>query len=55
MRPDLGAPGQLLFEGGSFKPANLVTLLRGLLIAPIFALLLAAHHPSTTSVLAART
>ena len=57
MRPDLGAPGQLLFEGGSFKPANLVTLLRGLLIAPIFALLLAAHHSAALAlyVLAAST
>ena len=32
-------PRSLLFEGGAFKPANAVTLSRGLLIAPIFALL----------------
>ena len=45
MRPDLpAAPLALLFEDGAFKPANLVTLLRALLIAPIFALLLASHH-----------
>lgn len=32
-------PRSLVVEGGRFKPANAVTLSRGLLIAPIFALL----------------
>lgn len=34
-----GFPLQLVVERGAFKPANAVTLSRGLLIAPIFALL----------------
>ena len=33
-------PRRLVFEQGHFKPANLVTLSRGLAIAPIFGLLL---------------
>ena len=33
----------LVVEGGRFKPANAVTLSRGLLIAPIFALLWTGH------------
>ncbi|MDB5422864.1 MAG: CDP-alcohol phosphatidyltransferase [Phenylobacterium sp.] len=40
MRPD---PRRLVFEQGQFKPANLVTLARGLAIAPIFGLLLAGR------------
>jgi phosphatidylglycerophosphate synthase len=33
----------LIYERGEFKPANLVTLSRGVLIAPIFGLLLTGH------------
>jgi phosphatidylglycerophosphate synthase len=33
----------LIYERGVFKPANLVTLVRGLLIAPVFGLLLCGH------------
>jgi phosphatidylglycerophosphate synthase len=40
MWPD---PRRLVFEQGQFKPANLVTLARGLAIAPIFGLLLAGR------------
>ncbi|HXA37383.1 MAG TPA: CDP-alcohol phosphatidyltransferase family protein [Phenylobacterium sp.] len=40
MRPP-GLLSRLLTEGGAWKPANLVTLSRGLLIAPVLALLLA--------------
>jgi phosphatidylglycerophosphate synthase len=36
-----GLLSRLLTEGGAWKPANLVTLSRGLLIAPVLALLLA--------------
>ncbi|WP_309606091.1 CDP-alcohol phosphatidyltransferase family protein [Phenylobacterium sp.] len=38
-----GFPLALVVEDGRFKPANAVTLSRGLLIAPIFALLWAGH------------
>ena len=41
MRLDLR---RLVFEGGRFKPANAVTLSRGVAIAPIFGLLLAGRH-----------
>jgi len=37
-------PSRLLFEGGRFKPANAVTLSRGVAIAPILGLLLAGRH-----------
>ena len=37
-------PRQLVFEGGRFKPANAVTLSRGVAIAPILGLLLAGRH-----------
>jgi len=36
-------PRALVFESGQFKPANAVTLSRGLAIAPIFGLLLAGQ------------
>ena len=42
-------PRRLIFEQGRFKAANAVTLSRGLLIAPIFGLLLAGR---TTAALA---
>ncbi len=42
-------PRQLVFEKGRLKPANLVTLTRGLAIGPIFGLLLAGR---TTAALA---
>jgi phosphatidylglycerophosphate synthase len=42
-------PRRLVFEQGRFKAANAVTLARGLLIAPIFALLVAGR---TTAALA---
>jgi len=37
-------PRRLVFEGGRFKPANAVTLSRGVAIAPILGLLLAGRH-----------
>jgi phosphatidylglycerophosphate synthase len=37
-------PSRLVFEGGRFKPANAVTLSRGVAIAPILGLLLAGRH-----------
>ena len=40
----MGRDVPLIYEGGVFKPANLVTLSRGLLIAPIFGLLLSGHR-----------
>jgi phosphatidylglycerophosphate synthase len=36
-------PSRLVFEGGRFKPANAVTLSRGVAIAPILGLLLVGH------------
>jgi phosphatidylglycerophosphate synthase len=47
MRPD---PRRLVFEQGRFKPANAVTLSRGLLIAPIFGLLLAGRTTASLAV-----
>lgn len=43
-------PRQLVFERGRFKPANAVTLSRGLLIAPIFGLLLAGRTTAALGV-----
>jgi phosphatidylglycerophosphate synthase len=37
-------PRRLVFESGRFKPANAVTLSRGVAIAPILGLLLAGRH-----------